>query len=165
MTLRALAHACPEWICEDEGDTARLVYTGQMRIVRSRKRMQLLKRRGVPMMHLGYGDGTSAQQERSPLGNLVRQGPWAWFEPTESYSARRSQRKLRKSLANIEARVYAALAANGYHIEVLPPTSEDRALRRSPRMKLTYLDFAGLNELSVDTLPTQYTPDIDIEIE
>lgn len=81
--MRALQHAYPQWEPPEDDPTAmpedfREVWCGKMRIVH-RQRARKLRRRGVPLMHLGYGDGTTAQQERSPKGNLVPFGPWAWF--------------------------------------------------------------------------------------
>lgn len=145
MTTRALQHAYPYVEAdENEGgatydmDTARLVYQGQLRIVRSRKRMRTLKRRGVPMMHLGYGDGTSQQQERSPLGNLVRQGPWAWFETDESAITRRFDRALTR------------------HVRRRPWF--ERA-KRVPKYRVT------IGALTPERQAQRYTPPVDIEID
>lgn len=84
MTIAALQHTYPEWDGPPrDPDDGYPVWPGVMRIVRSRRRMRALRRRGVPMMHLGYGDGTPAQQPVGPgiygPGTRTAQGPWAWY--------------------------------------------------------------------------------------
>lgn len=86
--MKPLSHNYPQWEHDRDRGEDVLAWGGHMRIVRNRKRARRLKRRGVPLMHLGYGDGTAAQQVRSPKGNLVGFGPWAWFETFEGRAAR-----------------------------------------------------------------------------
>lgn len=57
MTRPALIHAYPQWEPPEDEPSApqeewRQVWTGRMRIVRNRRRIRKLKRRGVPMMDL-----------------------------------------------------------------------------------------------------------------
>jgi hypothetical protein len=57
MSRKALAHAYPQWQPPDDDPGAptedyREVWIGRMRIVRNRRRIRKLKRRGVPMMDL-----------------------------------------------------------------------------------------------------------------
>lgn len=54
MTRPALTHVYPQWTPPVDDPTAPIeeyveVFIGRMRIVRNRRRMRLLKRRGVPM--------------------------------------------------------------------------------------------------------------------
>jgi hypothetical protein len=57
MTRAALVHTYPQWEPPEDEPSApvedyREVWTGQMRIVRNRRRIRKLQRRGVPMMDL-----------------------------------------------------------------------------------------------------------------
>lgn len=87
--MKALTHVNPVWAYDHGADTERYIWGGQMRVVRSRKRMRRLKRRGVPMMHMG-----ADQQPRSHEG-LRAFGPWAWFESFESRDKRMLARQER----------------------------------------------------------------------
>jgi hypothetical protein len=92
--MKALTHVSPVWAYDHDADTERYIWGGHMRVVRSRKRMRRLKRRGVPMLHLGYGDGTPAQQTPTGRG-LVAFGPWGWFESFETRDKRMLARQER----------------------------------------------------------------------
>lgn len=78
--MKALQHNSPQWVYDHERNEDVLTWSGHMRVVRSRKRMRRLKRRGVPMVHTGRGDGTLGQQPTHPDGSRKAFGPWAWFE-------------------------------------------------------------------------------------
>jgi hypothetical protein len=94
--VKALQFNYPKWSVDDSDDAPdrelRLVWEGHMRVVRNRKRARRLKRRGVPLLHIGIGDGTPAQQQRKPSGALEAFGPWAWFETFENREARMQAR-------------------------------------------------------------------------
>lgn len=77
----ALTHVYPQWGPPESDETAPPEeyvehWYGSMRIVRSRKRMRVLKRRGVPLMDLRVRDRASgayiACEDKSAH-------VWAWF--------------------------------------------------------------------------------------
>lgn len=71
----ALVHNYPFPDLDDAGND-REVWTGSMRIVRNRRRMRLLKRRGVPLMDLRVRDrATGAYIACEDKSAHV----WAWF--------------------------------------------------------------------------------------
>lgn len=136
MTLHALTHEYPTLEAdENEGgvsydvDSMRLVYRGLMRVVRSRKRMRLLRRRGVPMMHLGVGDGVRVDLTQMDERGLKARGPWAWFEVESAYALRYAMQLVKRrtralqdpDFTDIPAHVQDALQAYGCGIN---PTDE-----------------------------------------
>jgi hypothetical protein len=66
----ALQHVYPQWEPpeDDPSGEIREVWRGIMRIVRSRRRMLKLRKRGVAILHLGVGPDRPGAS-----------GPWAWF--------------------------------------------------------------------------------------
>lgn len=74
MTRAPLQHSYPQWEAPEDDPSApeedlRQVWRGRMRIVRNRRRMRKLRKRGVPLMDLRAcnADGYHGPHE------------WAWF--------------------------------------------------------------------------------------
>lgn len=140
-----LQHSYPRWVVDREefGDTdPREVWAGKMRIVRSRKRMRKLKRRGVPMMHLGYGSGFDLPGKYAfdrETGRRLPRGPWAWFETEASYEGRKLAKRFLQELSKVrgpihynedsisllERAAFAALARTTTQVDIEWPTEED----------------------------------------
>lgn len=127
--MKALKHSYPQWDGPPrQPDDGYPVWLGHMRIVRSRKRMRTLKRRGVPMLHLGVG-------ERAPVG--TRNGPWAWFETDDSVEARKFVALVRHAVKRGGPTLTVATLP-AYTVTVAQATAADKAARRSPKVTVRF---------------------------
>lgn len=148
---KALESAHSQWVVDPDTRNERLTFVGHMRIVRSKRRAKLLRKRGVELD--AYAHPTGAWQF------------WCWYETNASYDVRALRRKMERKLARhirdmrrehgldwadallrglltprLPPGAQSLLDKHGYYVHVGDSTPRDKHMRMSPPLTLYYND-------------------------